>query len=256
MGDLAPSEAYGVGNVVVAMINTNVSEAIANSPGGSLLFGANPRISQAFKTAARYFNVIEDYEDPEFETKLLDVVKAGANLFSGYSNSFKASYAFETGKKISSTGRFTDEDVTRVEAALTLAGFQTKTETGLREVREIQFGDSSFSDNDISLWYTDLKRHLARRGTTTTEDDTSQRILAEAWRVFGQDRPRAINKITSLIQRDARAGDYTVIQGIMNKMGVIPNKEVWEMINRLPAGPARERLSENLQALEETQDGS
>jgi len=250
-GDIAPSEAYGVGNSLIAMLRTDVAEMVAESPSGSLLFGGNPRVAQAYKTALHYFVPYTDYKDPELQTKFTDVVSASANLFSGYSNAFKSNYAFNTGKKLSSVGNVTDEDITKVESVMAFFGFQTKTETGYRELSEIQYGDSSFRDDDVRKFYTDLKRHLARRGDTVREGEIARRVLSEAWEVFGQDRPRAIEIIIGQIEKDAQNKDYTVLKGITNKMGMNSSEDVWKMINALPPGKGRDRLSENMKTLEE-----
>lgn len=254
-GDLAPAEAYGVGNLLFAIMDTGIGEAIANSPSGSLLFGNNPRVTQAFKTGLRYFNVVDDYEDPELRTKFTDVLSGAANLYSGYSNAFKSNYSFHTGTKLSSTGRITDADVTKAEAVMAALGFRTKTEEGYREIAELKFGDAQFKDDDVRNWYTDLKRHLARRGMTTMEQDMGRRIFSEAWRVFGTDRPRTMNLIQKQLENDARNGDFRMITDLHKAMGFTSSKDVWEMINKLPPGQIRDRVSESLQALEENLNG-
>lgn len=250
-GDLAPVEAYGMGNVFVAMLDTPLSEMMTASPAGSLLFGANPRLNDAFKTGFRYFNVIDDYEDPALQTRFSDVVKASTSLFSGMSNFYKARYAFQTGTKMSGSGRITDAEVSDIEATMTLFGFQTKTETGYRMANEDLYGEGGFTEGDVDIWYRELKRHLARRGQSVAEVEMGQRVLAEAWRVFGEDRPRAVELLMKNIQRDANSGDYTMIRSLITKMGINTNEEMWKIINALPAGPVRDNATEMLKAREE-----
>jgi hypothetical protein len=254
-GDLAPVEAYGMGNVFVAMLDTPLSEMLTASPAGSLLFGANPRVNDAFKTGLRYFNVIDDYEDPELATRFTDVVVSSVGLFSGFSNVFKARYAYQTGTKMSGSGRITDADVSGVEAAMAAFGFQTKTETGYRMATEELYGGGNFTDDDVTMWYRELKRHLAKRGETVAEADMAQRVLSEAWRVFGEDRPRAVEALIQNIQRDATDGDHTMIKALIGKMGFMTNDELWKVINSLPAGPVRDSASEMLRAREEMLNG-
>ncbi|KAJ4610037.1 hypothetical protein HRR86_009592, partial [Exophiala dermatitidis] len=47
-----------------SLFTTDVGTILASTPSGQLLFGNNPRITNFAKTAARYFNLIDDYEDP------------------------------------------------------------------------------------------------------------------------------------------------------------------------------------------------
>lgn len=255
-GDFAPAEAYGMGDVLVGMMTTNLLEMAAKSPSGSLLFGANPRLADAFKTAGRYFNVLEDYEDPELSTKLSDVVIASANLFSGYSAAFKARYAYQTGKKMSTTGSVTDEDITGVESYLAGLGFQTKTEQGYRKTYEVIYGKDYVTkggmEQDVKDWYKELKRQLARRGTTTQEDDMSMRVLSEAWRVFGEERPAAVDIILGEIQKDARDKDYAMIQNLIGRMGLTTKEEMWTIIRELPAGNIRDQLQIIMEAKDNT----
>jgi hypothetical protein len=255
-GDLAPTQAFGVGNLVVSMMDTPISSIIVGGPSSSLLFGANPRLTDAFKTGMRYFNVIDDYEDPALQTKFSDVVKASLSTYSGFSSFFKARYAFATGQKLSSTGRVSDSDVTGIEATMAGLGFRTKTETGYQDVKEIQFGGASYTPTDVQSWYKELKRHLTRRGDTQPEVDMGQRILSEAFRVFGDDRPKAILLIQKEIEKDAANGDYVVFRGLVNKMGLATNEEMWQMINAMPDSPGKDSLTTMMNMSEEPANGN
>lgn len=243
-GDLAPTEAYGMGQLLDAMLTTNPREFVENSPAGSLLFGANPRINDMVSTLGKYFNVFDDYDDPELNTRLSDVLRSSLNLFSGYSAAFKANYALKTGQKMSSTGNITDEEVTAVEALMAVTGFQTKTETGYREATQLRFEDETFTTDDVRAWYNDLKRHLARRGERPAEDvELKRRVLAEAFRVFGEDRPKAVNEIRRLIENDAKSRDYKVFRGLLREIGYMPEEDLRKIINALPDDDVRKRLN-------------
>lgn len=255
-GDLAPTEAYGIGNVFVSMLDAPISSILVGGPSSSLLYGGNPRLTDAFKTAMKYFNIADDYEDEKLDTSFTDVLKASLSTMSGFSSFFKAQYAMKTGQKLSSSGKVTDDEVTGIEAFMTSLGFRTKTESGYQDVREIQFGDQTFTNDDVDLWYAELKRHLARRGDTVKEDDFSLRVLQEAWRVFGDDRPRVIEIIKKKLERDAQNGDFVVFKGILNKMGLIPEDETWELINAMPEGRAKEVLTETMNTRKDQQDGN
>jgi hypothetical protein len=255
-GDLAPANASGVGNVFLAFLGTPIMDAIKNSPSVGLFFGNNPRIKDAFTTGFKWFLPFEDYNDPVLDTKFSDVVLAAANMFSGFSDTWKAHYAFETGKKLSSGGKVTDEDVTGVEAVFGAFGFHTKTEKGYQKTFDRMNPDGyQVNDTDITLWYKELKRQFARKNITVRENDFANRVFAEAWRVFGQDRPKAAAVLLDKIQTDAKNGDYVVVENILKKMGFITDEELWGVINSLPDSVSRDNLTALLKQREEMING-
>lgn len=253
-GDLAPVNAYGLYDFVTTMATTDITTLLKESPSGSLLFGGNARIQQAFKTGARYFGVIDDYEDPELETKFSDVALASLNLFSGFSNAFKARYAEQMDQKISSLGNITDTDISRAEAAAQFFGFRTKTEVGAQEIRQELYSGQTFNESDVIAWYNDLKRHLARRGITVQERDMQQRVLAEAWRVFELDELKARQTLSRLLREDVEQGSVTIYEDILRQMGIKSNREVYNMISRLPESQERSVLLESMERLERAQE--
>lgn len=255
-GDFAPSEAYGLGNTFVSLLNTSIPEILLDSPSGSLLFGANPRVTDAFATGFKYFVPSSDYNDPELEVKYSDVLHTSMNLFSGYSNSFKANYAFKYGKKMSGTGRITDDDVTKIEAIATTFGFRTKEEEGARLIAEEKFGNQDYNPDDVQKWYQEMKRHLARRYDSVREFDLAQRVLNEAWEVFGDDRENVIETMSRMIEKDAEEGNFKFISGIIKQMGNTTDDELWETINLLPAGPQRDALVDIMKHREDDTNGS
>jgi len=255
-GDLAPSEAFGMWNMISGMFSTDLGEIIANAPAGSLVFGNNARLTDAFKTGMRYFNIIDDYEDPELQTTFPDVAMSLMSTLSGVSATFKARYAFHHGQKLSSYGRITDDQVTKTEAVAAAFGFRTKTETGFTEVKKLIFGERSFENDDVVLWYNELKRQLSRRGTTVIENDLMQRTLAEAHRVFSEDRPRFLEILKGEIEKDATNGDFAMFKSLTSRMGLIPKEDMWKMINTLPAGNLRDQLTALVNTSEELLNGN
>lgn len=248
-GDLAPGNIYGFNEQLVALATLNFSEAVANAPATSLFFGNNPRVSKAFTTTARYFHLVDDYDDPELDTKYTDVVNSAMSLFSGYSNGFKARYAYHNGKKINSYGNITDDDVNRVEAAAQLFGFRTKTEEGVREARDEFYGDAEYRSQlpkDVEKWYTTLKQHLGNRSQTLAERDLARRALSEAMAVFGPHQQEFRKELVRLIQRDADRGIYDFTEGLRAEMGIMDEKDVREIIAKMPRGPERDALIESL----------
>ena len=242
-GDLAPTNAYGLRDFTVGLLTTDLSTLLTESPSGSLFFGDNARLTNAFKTALRWSNVIDDYDDPELQTRFTDVGLAFAETMSGASNAFKSAYAFKNKQKRSSIGSITDSETTRFEAGMQLFGFHTKTESGVREVNEKIFGKGSFQKSDVRIYWTELKRHLTRRGDTPLEQDMRERVISEAMRVFKDDPFKFRDELLSLIQKDAYAGDTIVVDNIRRQAGIKSNEEVRSLINTLPKSDIRDKTN-------------
>ena len=255
-GDFAPSDITGMGEFVTALATLNIGQMISNAPATSLFFGGNPRLTNAAKTAARYFHLTDDYDDPELDTKFTDVAIAFGNLFSGFSNGAKARYAWESRKKVSSLGNLTDEDITKFEAFMQFFGIQTKTESGRRRVNEIRYGNSwgDADESDMEIWYRELKSHLTRRGQSLQEREIQQRVLSEAWRAFGAKEMKARESLFRRIQNDVKENDFTIFKEIQTQMGVMTNSEVREMINSMPDSKNRDLMNQTLDNYEKVME--
>ena len=230
--DLAPNDVHGVYESMITMLTTDVSSLLTESPSGQLFFGGNPRVTNAFKTAARYFGLIDDYVDPtEFGT----VAKSFAQLSSGMSNAFKAAYALEYGKKINSTGGVVDKSVTTAEAIAQAFGFGTLDEAYSYKVKDTLYGDSKHLETDVATWYRGLKQHLTRKDITNSERDFSLRVQSEAWRVFSKvNDMKARDEVFKLLRNDLKAGDVKLINNIFKHMNWGTEGDLKKMIEEVP----------------------
>lgn len=252
-GDLSPTDLHGMNDFLLSLFTSDLSTMVAESPAGSLLFGANPRIQNLLSTTARWVHLRDDYDDPELDTKYTDVARAAANLFSGYSNAFKSHYAFETGTKISSLGNLTDNDVTEFEAAMQFFGFRTQTEEGSRKINEKLFEGRSFQDNDVTSWYNDLKRQLARKGMTVAERDMAQRILTEGMRVFKNDPVKFQDRLYNAIKSDVEQDGYNIFEQIIKQMGWQSKSDLLKLLEELPESPEKSTLRDSINKLGENE---
>ena len=250
--DLAPNELHGFGDTITGIWTSGLAETVANTPSASLLFGHNPRIRNVFSTAAKYVVPGTNYEDPELKVKYSDVVQEAASLFSGMNNAFKAMYALETGKKMNSLGNISDRDVTKTEATLQFFGFRTETESGRFNAQEMLHEGADYaSDDNISLWYKELKRVLALKETSVAEDDMARRVISEAYRVFQHDKVKFHRKLRSMINNDLKHEDYSLFKNIQSKMGFMDDAQMRTIINQLGDSEMKDSLLKQLDALEE-----
>lgn len=247
--NLAPNDILGFADTLVEILTMKegIGGIIAGSPSGQLLFGRNPKVTNAFKTAARFFNVTNDYEDP---TTFSEVAKDFASISSGFSNMFKARYALKYGQKISTSGSISDEKVTTPEAIASALGFGTLDEAASYKIKDELYREGTAFRKDVTDWYTELKRRLAKQDMSTQEYEYSSRIMSEAWRVFSSvGDVKAKEIVLSLIKKDAKNNDMGLVNNLMNNMGWLNEDDVRRMIKDLPEDQADKRKA-LLQALD------
>lgn len=229
---LSPVDMYGTWELINSLFTADLGEIVAASPSGQMLGGHNPRITNFMKTAARYFNLMDDYEDP---TTFHDVAMEGAKLTSGLSNIFKAQYALQYGKKMGGLGGITDYEVGRVEAIATAFGFTTTDEMMKFYASERAYKTSEKMEKDVTIWYNDMKKHLLRRDISPREQEFVQRASSEAWRVWGNDNKKAKDVVRKLIAKDVKQGDARLFMQVMDMAGMSKNSsELKALIRDLP----------------------
>lgn len=225
--DLAPGNMTGIWETVSQIWTTDLGAIIASSPSGQLFFGNNPRLTNAFKDAARYFNLIDDYTEP---TEFSDVATSFAKSASGMSNAFKASYALKYGQKVNSLDKVTDYNVTTPEAIAQLFGFRTITEAQNAKVKQEMYETSKQFKEDVTNWYKDLKRHLASTDITRDEAARVLSIQSEAWRVWGNGNVRAQQIVNQLLENDLKNGDDTLFQSLQMTMQYMNPEDTRKLI--------------------------
>lgn len=231
-GSLAPLDAYGTWEFLTSLWTTDLGEIISNTPSGQLFFGANPRITNWAKMAARYFNLVDDYEDP---TTFSQVAEGFLRLSSGYSNAFQGAYSLKYGQKMNAYGGITDPEVNTAESfARRLMGVPTMDETRTYYVKNKLYEESKAFEDDVRAWYKDLKRHLADKEMDVQQADYAARVLNEAWRVFDDNKPRAREIITRLLRKDISQGDATLYKSVIQALGMGDAEMVRGMVRSLP----------------------
>src|SRR3546814_5008102 len=92
---------------------------------------------------------------------LSNVAKDFLGLFGGLSDAYKAKYAFETGKKLSSwTGKVTDTNITNTQALLLLAGIPDMDEAKTRYINGIMTEKYQNLQDDVKKFHDERKRIL------------------------------------------------------------------------------------------------
>lgn len=228
---LAPLDMFGTYEFIHSLFSTDVGTIVSSTPSGQLLFGNNPRLTNFAKTAAKYFNVTDDYENP---TSFSEVATEFAKLASGYSNAFKAGYALKYQQKINTLGGITDPEVSTAEAMAQLFGFPTMDETQRFYVNDKSYKASKAYEDDVKKWYADYKKHLVRQGITPAESSGITRVYTEAWRHWGNDDFRAKEIVNQLLRQDVLNGDARMYQSVIRMTGMKDAGETKSLIKALP----------------------
>ena len=228
---LAPLDMFGTYEFIHSLFTTDVGTIISSTPGGQMLFGNNPRLTNFAKVGARYFNLTDDYTDP---TTFGQVALEFSKLSSGFSNMYKASYALKYHRKINTMGGVTDPNVTTAEAVAQAFGFGTMDEVQSFYVRDKTYKKSKAFEDDVKKWYGEMKKHLVRQGITPQETMGVQKVYTEAWRVFGNDDMRAKEIVNQLLRQDVLNGDARLYQNVLRATGIQSSSELNSLIKALP----------------------
>lgn len=228
---LSPYNAYGMMDLIHGMFTTNIGQILANSPGGSLFFGNNPRITEAMKNVARYTHLIDDYQDP---TTLLDVANGFAKISSGYSALAKAKYMLELNKKVATSGTISPETYDKVNAIGVLMGFQTVQDAERYYVNNQIYGKRQEVIDDTTNFYKELKSHYVDKRLTGNELLYTQRMLNEAHRMGFLDTDLGRETFNKLLERDLKDGNAAMYNNIMANCPLFNKGDCLDLIKAAP----------------------
>lgn len=228
---LSPLDMYGMYEFVHGLATTDLGAIVASTPSGQLFFGNNPRLTNFVKTTARYFNVVDDYEDP---TTYGQVMQEAGMLFSGYSATFKSAAALEYNRKYGTLGGNTSSAVPTPNAVAMAFGFQSLEDAQSRFVSDATYNTSKNLDADIAAWYRDLKRHILSQDPGATQSEFAGRALSEAWRKWGNDNIAARKALDKLIKRDIANKDSRIYDMIIKQSEIRGVEETKGMLRNIP----------------------
>ena len=218
---------------------------ISNAPSTSLFAGTNPRISEAFKSAARYFGVVEDFKNP---TTALQVLEDFAKISSGWSNTTKARTILKA-RQIASRMKVTDEVTTTPEALMKALGFATMDEVMTFAVSKKRSEREKEVKKEVEDWYKQLTKHMVAKNIDPQSAQFRDEAFSEVWTAWGEDQRFARKHLVSLITRDMRNGTDVLVKNLIQSIGLLESTEVREMIKTLP-NISEEKRSELLKIVD------
>lgn len=228
---LAPLDMFGTYEFIHSLFTTDVGTIISSTPGGQMLFGNNPRLTNFAKVGASYFNLTDEYPDVK---SFSEVAMEFAKLSSGFSNMYKATYALKYQRKINTMGGITDPDVSSAEAIAQAFGFSTMDEAQGYYVKDATYKKSKAFKEDVTKYYVEIKKSLVRQGISPQETAGILKVYNEAWRHFGNDNMEAKQIINDLLRQDVLNGDARLYQNVLRTSGIQSASETNALIKALP----------------------
>lgn len=228
---LSPMDMYGTMEFVHSLFTTDVGTIVASTPSGQLLFGNNPRLTNFAKTTARYFNLVDDYQDP---TTFGQVATEFAKLSSGFSNAYKAAYVMEYNKKYGTLGGTTNDSIPTPNAIAMVFGFNSLADAQSRYVNDVMYNKSQDFEKDVRAYYKEVKNHLLSKYEGITASEFASKITGEAWRVWGNDNYRARQFLQQELRRDLQDKDARLYQRILRDNNMLNSGELEGLIRATP----------------------
>lgn len=242
---LAPLDMLGTYAFVEGLMEMDVSKIIAESPSGQMLFGSNPRLVNLAKTVAKYTNLVDDHEDP---TTFNMVANEFFSTFSsGYSNAYKARYAYAYERKVSSIGNVSDRSINSIEAIAAAFGFRTLDEMKKAYISDTQYKKTEEWKTDLKQAYKDIRRHLSKKGVAPEDFDYEQRVINEIWRGFPENNTEERQFLVNMMRADAkRDADGSMIRDILRIANMDKGvDDARAMVRALPDEYAHQRTTLN-----------
>lgn len=229
---LSPFDMYGTASHLKEVMAGDIGALFTDSPAGTLLFGGNPQITNLVKDAAKWTNLSEDSKD--HPTKLSNVAMDFLKLFGGLSNAYKAKYAFETGKKLSTwTGKVTDTNITNTQALLLAAGIQDIDEAKNRYINKVMLDSYKELQSDVEKFHEERKRVLLNDDITPDQFKYYLDMTNEFFRAFPHNE-QAQFMYKKLVDRDIESGDTRILKQLMSMHGIMPKEQAKALANLYP----------------------
>jgi hypothetical protein len=225
---LAPTQLYGLYETLYGLV-TDPSNAIANSPGGSLVFGNNPRITNAIKDISRYSAWVPDDKRP---MEVLEILEGFAKISSGYSNWLKFQAIDDARKLYSASGQVLAEDVSTPEQIAVLFGLMPEEVSKFFESQKTMSRTKKEMKDDVAITYKELKRELSQEGITADQMKYIIEIRSYAWKHM--DSRQEKEEWARLLRQDVKNKDAWMFSSAMRLLGMQDFDEYIRMIDDMP----------------------
>lgn len=243
---LAPLDAYGITEFIQTAFDEGITKVVTNSPGGSLLFGTNPRVAQVVSTFGSLMGMgpAKEKDPATVGTMFMDM----ANLSSGFSNAYKAKMALEYGRKMGALGGTTDGSVNSFEAIAQAFGIPTQDQEASRKILDSSWKTQEAFDNDVKKTFQKYAKMITQGGLTADQFDYAVRMAELEMSAFGNNQ-RAADIWNGELKKQQSNGDFRIINKVLEMSGWAKKDDVRRLIDQAPG--INEEQRDNLRALTE-----
>lgn len=241
---LAPLDAYGLTEFVQTAFDEGITKVVTNSPGGSLLFGSNPRVMQVLSTFGSLMGMgpAKEKDPTTVGNMFMDI----ANLSSGFSNAYKAKQALEYGRKIGALGGTTDGTVNSFEAIAQAFGIPTADQEASRKILDSTWKSQEAFDNDVKQTFNKYAKIITQDGLTADQFEYAIKMAESEMSAYGNNQ-RAAEVWNQQLKKQQSNGDYRIIDKVMEMSGWAKKSDVNRLIDQAPGITEEQR--NNLRAL-------
>jgi hypothetical protein len=237
---LAPLDAYGITEFIGTAFDEGITKLVTNSPGGSLLFGTNPRVTQVLSTMGSLMGMGDAKEqDPtKWSNMWLDI----ANTSSGFSNAMKAKMMLEYGKKIGNLGGTTDQNVNSFEAIAQAFGVPTKDSESARKILDSTWKTQESFDKDVKSTFQKYAKLLVQDGLTADQFEYTMRMAQIEMGAYGNN-DRASKTWQAELKKQQTNGDNRIIEKVLEMSGWAKPSEVRRLVDQAPGLTEEQRTN-------------
>lgn len=241
---LAPLDSYGMLEFVEGLFQTDLMKMAASTPGGSLLFGSNPRVMNLASDLGSLLGMgaAKENDPVKVGTIFMDI----ANLSSGFSNAFKANMALQYSKKYGAQGGVVDGKVNSFEAIAAAFGIPTLTQEGSRKAMDEIYKTGASQDEDVKKTFAKYSRLLTQQGLTA---DQYEYVVAMAQVEMSAypDNERAQKVWKQQLDKQTGAGDFRIVDQLLKASGFMKKNDFLRVVDN--SNSLTEEQKNNIKAL-------
>lgn len=241
---LAPLDSYGMLEFIEGLFQTDLMKMAASTPGGSLLFGSNPRVMNLASDLGRMLGMGGAQE--ENPVTLSNIFMDVAGLSSGFSNAYKAGMALEYSKKYGAMGGVTDGKVNSFEAVAAAFGIPTLAEEGNRKAMDSMYKSGAQQDADVKRSFANHSRLLTQEGLTADQYEYVIKMMQVEMAMY-PDNARAQQVWKQELDKQTSKGDFRIVDQLLKASGFMKKDEFYRVLDN--ANSLTQEQKDNIKSL-------
>lgn len=243
-GSMNPVDPQGVLDMASALFDEGIGGMVAESPAGSLFFGANPRVTNLLKTLGSLMG-LGGKADEVLPVRYGNIITDVGNMASGTSAAFHALHILKYGQKLNSYGGVIADNMTTTQAIAQAFGIPTQGEVNYYELMKKASTLNENMEKDVKAVYKEFARRASQDNLTRDQLMYQVQVMNAAMSIYGHN-PRAQQIFMGELKKSIADGDMRVFKTIMQLSEWADNDEVNALFDKAPLSPEEK---DNLKAI-------